>query len=45
MVLDIMLYNVGLRFESVDEILKCGHIKKRRRLYFQSQRFHLSITY
>ena len=36
MVLDIMLYNVGLPFESVDEILKCGYVKKRRRQYFQS---------
>ena len=45
MVLDIMLYNVGLPFGSVDEIPKCGHVKKRRRQYFQSQSLDLSITY
>lgn len=32
-VLDIMLYNVGLPFASVDEIPKCSRVKKRRRQY------------
>ena len=33
MVLDIMLYNVGLPFASVDEIPKFSRVKKRRRQY------------
>ena len=45
MALDIILYNMGLSFESVDEILKYGHVKKRRGQYFQSQSLDLSITY
>ena len=45
MALDIILYNMGLPFKSVDEILKCGYVKKRRGQYFQSQSLDLSITY
>ena len=33
-VLFIMLYNVALTFESVDEILKCGHSMKVTEQYF-----------
>ena len=34
MVLDIMQYNNGLPLGAVDEIPKCGRVKKRRRQYF-----------
>ena len=33
-VLFIMLYKVALTFESVDEILKCGHLNKTIEQYF-----------
>ena len=33
-VLFIMLYNAALTFESVDEILKCGHSMKVTEQYF-----------
>ena len=34
MVLDILQYNKGLPLGAVDEIPKCGRVKKRRRQYF-----------
>ena len=39
----IMLYKVGITFESVDEILKCGHLNESN--YFQLKKSNYFPTW